>query len=297
MSEDQTVSLSGTLSKYDISLSPGKVKKIEVYASSLWEWNEKLNLTRHTDWEKFVTRDLIDSIHLAALLQKGESILDVGTGGGVPGVLVSILRPDLRVDLCDATGKKTAALGEILDVVGMKNNLWHAKAEELLKVRRYHTLVIRAVSKMDKLLAMFAPYWHAFDRILMIKGPAWVEERGTSRHLGLLNSLALRKVDEYINPGAEHESVILQVCRKSRFLEMKKREEDLANGVAIDPIPEELAVDNRAESNEISPRSRFSGARGKRSKWMVTEKKYGKGWVHPETPFKRLRKQGKGQPR
>ncbi|MBO7679631.1 MAG: class I SAM-dependent methyltransferase [Thermoguttaceae bacterium] len=193
--------LAETLQKYDIALSPGKIRRLEAYALELWQWNTKLNLTRHNDWDKFVTRDLIDSIRLAACLQKGESVLDVGTGGGVPGVLLTILRPDLRVDLCDSTGKKTVALGAILDAVGLKNNLWHAKGEELLRVRRYHTLVIRAVSKMDRLLTMFAPCWQAFDRLLMIKGPSWVEERNLSRHLGLLTNLALRKIDEYTVPG------------------------------------------------------------------------------------------------
>ena len=123
--------LAETLQKYDIALSPGKIRRLEAYALELWQWNTKLNLTRHNDWDKFVTRDLIDSIRLAACLQKGESVLDVGTGGGVPGVLLTILRPDLRVDLCDSTGQKTVALGAILDAVGLKNNLWHAKGEEL----------------------------------------------------------------------------------------------------------------------------------------------------------------------
>lgn len=323
--ETPSPSLAETLTKYNISLPAKKIRLLEAYCAALWEWNGRLNLTRHTDYEKFVTRDIVDSIHLAARLQTGERILDVGTGGGVPGVVLAILRPDLSVELCDSTGKKAKALGEILDAVGLDLNVWHAKAEELVKMHRFHTLVIRAVSKMEKLLAMFAPCWFAFDRILMVKGPNWVEERGEARHFGRLDNLALRKVDDYRNPGAEHESVILQVCRKVRLDEMKQRELDLAQGLPIAELSESVGVDNRpASAFEKKPNKKFvkkfdkkfdgrsgkkgpipPGADSERSGAKPAERKKsgpfprrsrekdgsdksekrGKGWVHPDTPF------------
>ena len=221
------------LEKYGISLLANQVELLDKYCKALWEWNKKLNLTRHDDYEKFVTRDLVDSMKLAEHLQIGEHVLDVGTGGGVPGVVLAILRPDLNIELCDSTGKKAVAVGAILDEIDLDLNVWHAKAEELVRAHRFHTLVIRAVSKLDKLLAMFAPVWFAFDRILMIKGPGWVEERGEARHFGRLGNLALRKVSDYVNPGMEHESVILQVCQKKRFEEMEKRAEEIAAGIPI----------------------------------------------------------------
>ena len=299
-------SLAETLSKYEITLPAKKIRLLESYCHALWEWNERLNLTRHTDYEKFVTRDLVDSLRLAEHLQKGEHILDVGTGGGVPGVVLAILRPDLTVELCDATGKKARALGEILDSVGLELTIWHAKAEELVTMHRFHTLVVRAVSRMDKLLTMFAPCWFAFDRILMIKGPNWVEERGEARHLGRLENLALRKIDDYRNPGAEHESVILQVCRKDRLDEMKRREKDLADGIPIAGLTEVVGVDNRppeAFAKKKGPKkgapAKKEGASGarkspgpfpKRSRseqGPEKSEKRGSGWVHPDTPFQK----------
>jgi len=56
---------------------------LERYATRLWDWNTRLNLTRHTTYEKFVSRDLIDSLQLSQLLEPDERVLDVGTGGGV----------------------------------------------------------------------------------------------------------------------------------------------------------------------------------------------------------------------
>ncbi|MDO5553711.1 MAG: 16S rRNA (guanine(527)-N(7))-methyltransferase RsmG [Planctomycetia bacterium] len=242
--EPAEVSLAEVLKQHEIKLPAKKIRLMETYCQELWTWNEKINLTRHTDYEKFVTHDLIDSMHLADLLQKGEHVLDVGTGGGVPGILLAILRPDITVELCDSTGKKAKAVGAIVDALGLDTNVWYAKAENLLQYHRFHTLVIRAVSKMARLLEMFAPVWFAFDRMLLVKGPHWVEERGEARHYNLLNNIALRNVDEYETPGAEHKSYILALCRKSRFEELEQRNSDRLAGLPCPPLGESVGVDN-----------------------------------------------------
>lgn len=95
------------------------MKKLAAYATSLWSWNERLNLTRHTDVEKFVARDVADSVMIAPHLAHGERILDVGTGGGVPGVILAIVRPDLKVDLSDSVGKRARAVRAIVSEVGL----------------------------------------------------------------------------------------------------------------------------------------------------------------------------------
>ncbi|MBQ7813144.1 MAG: 16S rRNA (guanine(527)-N(7))-methyltransferase RsmG [Thermoguttaceae bacterium] len=254
-----SATLEEALEKFGIELPAKKVRLLKEYCETLWIWNERVNLTRHDDYDKFVSRDLVDSLRLAACLQKGEHVLDVGSGGGVPGLVVAILRPDVVVELCDSTGKKAEALGAIVDALGLETNVWYAKAEDLLKVHRFHTLTIRAVGKIAKLLPTFAPLWHAFDRILMIKGPNWPAERGEARHYNLLNNVALRKIDEYENPGAEHNSVILQFCRKSRFEEMERRAQALAEGKPIELEVEPVEVDNKQ-------RREFSDDRGGRGR-------------------------------
>ena len=220
------------LEKYQIGpISKTKIKLIDKYCQLLWDKNQHLNLTRHTDYDKFVSRDMIDTLHLAELLTKGEHVLDVGTGGGVPGILLAILRPDLKVELCDSTGKKALAVGEIVTELGLDLPVWHSRAESLLKIHRFQTLTIRAVARMKKLMEWLTPYWHAFDRMLMIKGPHWVEERGESRHFNLMSKVALRKLDGYMIPGSETESVILQICLKEKLKKLTEL------GGAIPPPP------------------------------------------------------------
>lgn len=228
-SENTPSELPALLKSRGITLAKGKIRRLDEYCQLLWDWNSRLNLTRHTTYEKFVARDIVDSLALANLLQQGERVLDVGTGGGVPGIILAIVRPDLQVELCDSTGKKAMAVSEMVQALKLNVPVHHAKAEAVLAKRgkgtRFTTLTIRAVSKLADLLRMVGPYWTIFDRLLIIKGPKWPDERGEARHYNLLNKLALRCVDTYPTQISETEtidSVVLQVCRKDDFENLEK---------------------------------------------------------------------------
>jgi len=199
------------LERNNIELTPGQVARLDQYCRLLWDWNRKINLTRHTDFEKFVSRDLVDSQAFARFLKPGETVLDVGTGGGVPGVVLSILRDDLQIALCESVGKKARTVADIVEKLGLPVPVLHARAEDLLVDRRFNTLVIRAVARLKKLLEWFKPHWASLDRMLVLKGPSWIDERGEARHFGLMRGLALRKLDSYPLPGTESESVLLQI--------------------------------------------------------------------------------------
>jgi len=208
--------LAAAMARHDIELPGPQVDVLERYCGLLWEWNAKLNLTRHTDYEKFVARDLVDSLAFAEFLRPGERILDVGTGGGVPGVVLAVVRGDLDVSLCESVGKKARAVGDIVEKLGLAVPVHHARAEEVLLQRKYDTLVIRAVARLRKLLDWFRPHWAAFDRMLVLKGPSWAEERGEARHHGLLHGLALRKLTSYRTPGTDARSVLLEIRPKQQ---------------------------------------------------------------------------------
>ena len=108
--------LAAALARHEIELPAEQVEKLEA-ALLLTLGVEIANSvpTRHTDFEKFVARDLADSRVFAAFLGQGEKILDVGTGGGVPGVVLAIIRPDLKVSLCESIAKKARAVADIVD--------------------------------------------------------------------------------------------------------------------------------------------------------------------------------------
>jgi len=214
--------LPAALARHGIALSAEQAALVDQFAQLLWQWNQKINLTRHTDYEKFVSRDIVDTLAFAEFLQQGEKVLDVGSGGGVPGTLLAILRPDLRIWLSEPVGKKARVAEEIVQKLGLKAPVFHGRAEQLLAKEQFHTLIIRAVAPLRKLLQWFKPYWERFDRMLVLKGPAWVQERGEARHYGLLHGLALRKLKTYPIPGTEAESVLLQLCPEQRLVDKKQ---------------------------------------------------------------------------
>ncbi|OHB78976.1 MAG: 16S rRNA (guanine(527)-N(7))-methyltransferase RsmG [Planctomycetes bacterium RBG_16_64_12] len=210
------------MAEHGIELPAEQVALLQRYCTLLWEWNAKLNLTRHTDYRKFVARDLVDSLAFSEFLQSGEKILDVGTGGGVPGVVLAIVRPDLSVSLSESVGKRARAVADIVDRLGLAVPVYETRAEDLLGSWRCNTLVVRAVARLAKLLRWLSPHWGSFDRLLILKGPAWVEERAEARHHGLLRNLALRKLTSYPLPGTDSRSALLQICPKERMLDRSR---------------------------------------------------------------------------
>ncbi|HVT96585.1 MAG TPA: RsmG family class I SAM-dependent methyltransferase, partial [Acidobacteriaceae bacterium] len=150
-------------------------------------------------------------LEFSKVIAEGERVLDVGTGGGVPGVVLQIVRDDLRVTLADSVGKKARAVEDIVRALGLSCPVHHGRAEELLAREKYQSLLIRAVAPLVKLLNWFAPFWGSFERLLVVKGPAWVDERHTAREAGALNGLQLRKVGTWPLPGTHSESVLLEV--------------------------------------------------------------------------------------
>ncbi len=206
-----TDSLADALARHQLALPPEQVTLIERYCRLLWQKNQVLNLTRHTDFEKFVSRDLIDAQAIATQLEPGETVLDVGTGGGVPGILLAILRPDVHVQLCESVGKKARAVEEFVRQLGLNIPVHAERAESVLGHRTYDTLVARAVAPLPKLLRWLRPHWSSFGRLLVVKGPAWLEERREARRLHLLDGMRLRRRATWPIPGSHNQSVLLEI--------------------------------------------------------------------------------------
>lgn len=212
---DDASSLAGELQRLSIPLPTEKVAALAAYRDLLWQQNAKVNLTRHTTDRLFASRDVLDSLAFAAALSPGEDLLDVGTGGGVPGVILGILRTDISVSLAESIGKKALAVESIVRELGLPISMHHARAEDLFaEGHTFDTLVIRAVAKLSKLLTSFNPHWGLFHRMLILKGPRWVEERAEARHQGLMQNVELRKLTSYTNLDNGAESVLLELTLK-----------------------------------------------------------------------------------
>ena len=211
---------SAALEANQIQLEEDVAQQLEQYAKTMWELNDNLNLTRHTSWDLFVGRDLRDCYHLAPLLAPNEEVLDLGSGNGVPGIPLAIMRPDIDVALAESVAKRAGALNEIVSDLNLPVAVYGARGEDLLEDFRFTTIVSRAVGSLSKFCRWVEPHWENVDRLLLIKGPKWVDERGEARHFGLLSGRHLRRVTAYSLGDAEdeREGVILQVSPNGRDL-------------------------------------------------------------------------------
>lgn len=206
--------LSEALQRWHVSIPDEAVEKMQQYCQALWKQNEILNLTRHTNYDLFVTRDLVDAIQLAEHLLPDEEVLDIGSGGGVPGIPLAILRPDLRITLAESVGKKAKALEEVLAELKLSVTVFPERAEKILGDFRFDAGVARAVGSLTKLTQWFRGNWIFLGRLLAVKGPKWVDEKSECEAAGLMKNLQLKVAGQYPVPGQQWESVILKIWPK-----------------------------------------------------------------------------------
>ena len=198
---------------HQVIVTDEQAARLAHYCRLLWDWNSRLNLTRHTDWDLFVTRDLIDTIELSKHVPQNSSVMDVGSGGGVPGVVLAMMRPDLKIALCDSIGKKATALQAMIKALRLPILVHADRAETILKKRRFDVITVRAVGSISKLLTWFSPVMKSVGQLLLIKGPRWTEESAEAEAEGLWSRLDLQTVAEWSTPGRDGLSVLLRIVK------------------------------------------------------------------------------------
>jgi 16S rRNA (guanine527-N7)-methyltransferase len=135
---------------YFPNLSDRKKKQFTQLESLYGEWNEKINVISRKDIAELYERHVLHSISIARLIEfaPGSQILDVGTGGGFPGIPLSILFPQVDFYLIDSIGKKIKVVQEITNALDLRNvEARHQRAQEFK--RPVDFVVSRAVTKMD----------------------------------------------------------------------------------------------------------------------------------------------------
>ena len=119
------------------------------------EWNAKINVISRQDIENLEERHVLHSLAIAKEFEfkPGAQLLDLGTGGGFPGIPLAILHPEVRFVLADSTGKKIRVVQEIAQALGLNNvDARHARAEELRPLAAYDFVLTRGVAPLAQLL-------------------------------------------------------------------------------------------------------------------------------------------------
>ena len=167
----------------EISWNDDKARKFEGYMSGILKWNESVNLTTITDREAFIAKHFIDSVTCADCdeFAEAEKIIDVGTGGGFPGVPLAIAFPEKKFVLIDSLGKRINIIKELCEDLGITNvKAIHGRAEDLANKgdmrEKFDLCVSRAVANMSTLSEYCLPFVRVGGTFIAYKGPNSREE-------------------------------------------------------------------------------------------------------------------------
>lgn len=163
-----------------LPLDETALSRLEKYADLLVEWNQKINLTAILDPEGIAVKHFLDCIEIFKYVDipEGSSVIDIGTGAGFPGVVMKIVRPDIKLTLMDSLNKRVAFLQELCSALGLEVECIHSRAEDITQDRRekYDFAVARAVANMRVLCEYCLPYVRVGGSFIAMKGASASEE-------------------------------------------------------------------------------------------------------------------------
>lgn len=169
--------------EFQVEITEEMAKNLNLYGNLLLEWNEKINLTAITEPEAVLYKHFYDCILFLKHVnpEKGASLVDVGTGAGFPGMVLKIVRPDLKITLLDSLNKRLIFLNDVIEKLGLEGiNTVHLRAEEAGKSKahreKYDIATARAVANLQVLLEYCTPLVKKGGMFVSMKGPSAADE-------------------------------------------------------------------------------------------------------------------------
>ncbi len=191
------------ITKMQLDIPESAISGLMKYLGLLQKWNKAYNLTAIRDPEEMVSRHLLDSLSIASYIKPGR-ILDVGTGPGLPGMVLAITRPDIDFTLLDSNGKKTRFLTQAKLTLGLDNvTVLNDRVEARPASERYDWITSRAFSALEDMIE-----WT--EHLLADQG-CWLAMKGVypEEELAKVNQrwpdIKLETCDKLMVPGCEGE--------------------------------------------------------------------------------------------
>jgi 16S rRNA (guanine527-N7)-methyltransferase len=202
------IEIESILARNSIQLTDEMRRELDSYVRLLMEWNSRVNLISRRDEQNIWKSHILHSIAPLIMvdLPRGIRALDLGTGGGLPGIPIGILNPGMDVTLLDSIRKKTAAIEAILDSAGLKRlKVINGRAEDVGRLKEFagvfDLVMARAVAPLVELVRWSAPF-------LRRRGLASTLRRGAKSEFKFPYLLALK--------GGDLEREVAEVRRRMR---------------------------------------------------------------------------------
>lgn len=199
-----------------IKLSDFQLKQFYEYMNILIEWNKVMNLTGITDPKEIITKHFIDSLTILNNINKNNSIIDVGTGAGFPGIPIKIAFPSTKIVLLDSLNKRIKFLNEVISRLQLKNiETIHGRAEDYGKDKKhrekYDIVIARAVAPLNILLEYLMPFAKVKGKCLCMKGSNATEEILNSKNAIKILGGEIIETEEFYIPSTNIKRKIIQI--------------------------------------------------------------------------------------
>jgi 16S rRNA (guanine527-N7)-methyltransferase len=166
------------IEEMQLDVSPAQQDQLMNYLALMFKWNAVYNLTSLRDPRQMVTHHLLDSLAAVPAFKEAVNVLDVGSGGGLPGIVLAIVRPDMKVAMIDTVHKKTAFLTQVKAELGLANVTVYTARVEQLEVRdKFDVITSRAFADLSDFVNWSSHLLQENGRYIALKGVAPKEEQ------------------------------------------------------------------------------------------------------------------------
>ena len=194
--------------KIDIKFTEEQLNQFYEYMNLLLEWNEKINLTAITDPNEVILKHFIDSLTINKYIKENNTLADVGTGAGFPGIPLKILRPDLKITLVDSLNKRINFLNEVINKLNLVNiETVHSRIEDFGKDKKYREsfdfVTARAVANLAVLSEYLLPIAKVGGQCVCMKGSSVEEELSNGKNAIKVLGGKIKIIDEFVLPDSD----------------------------------------------------------------------------------------------
>ena len=194
-----------------LDLSADQTEKLLDYLALLAKWNSVYNLTSVRDPMQMLTLHVLDSLAAVPAFAQAKNVLDVGAGGGLPGMVLAIARPDVKVSMIDTVHKKTAFLNQVKAELELTNVTVYTKRVEQLEVKtKFDVITSRAFADLSDFVNWSGHLLDDGGQFIALKGTAPAEERER-----LPEPWKVQKLEPLQVPGLEAERHLVFIKSQS----------------------------------------------------------------------------------